>query len=63
MQAITTTYRGPTNTRGSRIIARCAAGRITFGYLHEHNIDRNHALAAAALRHKWAGPRSSIRRV
>lgn len=28
-QAITTKYHGPTNTRGARISARCAAGRIT----------------------------------
>lgn len=35
MQAIQTKYLGPTNTRGSRIKATCAAGSITIGYPHE----------------------------
>lgn len=32
MQAITTRYSGPTNTRGSRIIVRAAAGRMMVPY-------------------------------
>lgn len=37
MQAITTKYFGPTNTKGSRIKATCWAGSITIAYPHEVN--------------------------
>lgn len=49
MQAIRTRYYGPTNTRGSRIVAKCEAGSASVGYNHALNLDGNHAAAAAAL--------------
>lgn len=49
MQAIQTKYHGPTNTRGSRITAKCAAGSLTLGYDHSLNPDGNHKAAAEAL--------------
>ena len=59
MQAIVTKYIGPTNTKGSRIKATCAAGSITVGY---HNVDvdvdvapyeaERHQLVAAMLQRK-----------
>lgn len=52
MQAITTTYHGPTNTRGSRITARCDAGKIAVPYDCSRNIADNHEAAAAALLRK-----------
>ena len=57
MQAITTKYAGPTNTRGSRIIAKAAAGRVSVGYDHALNLEDNHAAAAQALAEKlgWVG--------
>lgn len=58
MQAITTKYVGPTNTRGSRIIAKAAAGSLSVGYDHGLNLDENHSAAAQALVKKlgWTGP-------
>ena len=50
MQAIQTKYFGPTNSRGSRIVATCAAKRISVGYLHELNVEQNHFHAAESLR-------------
>jgi hypothetical protein len=35
MQAIITTYKFATNTRGSRILARCTRGSISVSYDHE----------------------------
>lgn len=57
MQAIQTSYKGPTNTKGSRIIAKCAAGRIVMGYDHALNIEENHKYAAVLLTNKlgWTG--------
>ena len=57
MQAITTKYAGPTNSRGSRIIAKCAAGSNTVAYDYALNIDANHRAAALALVAKlgWTG--------
>jgi hypothetical protein len=57
MQAIKTAYLGPTNVRGSRIKASCAAGSITLHYDDSLNSDRNHAKAAEALIRKleWGG--------
>ena len=58
MQAITTKYHGPSNVRGSRIIARASAGSVTMGYRHELNLEENHIAAAELLREKmgWVGP-------
>jgi len=57
MQAIRTRYYGPTNTRGSRIVASCEAGRVSMGYNHALNIEGNHAAAARLLLAKfgWNG--------
>lgn len=57
LQAITTRYHGPTNFRGSRISARCAAGHISMAYQHRLGIEANHAEAAKMLadKLKWGG--------
>lgn len=60
MQAIQTKYFGPTNTKGSRIKATCAAGSITIGYPHEvEHGQPAHRKAAEALAAKlgWVGNR------
>lgn len=49
MQAIITTYHGPTNTRGSRIIAKCDAGCLTTSWDFGLDIRENHERAAEAL--------------
>lgn len=49
MQAIITKYLGPTNTKGSRIKATCAAGSITKGYDNALDSDENHRAVAEAL--------------
>ncbi len=49
MQAIETRYHGPTNNNGSRISARCDAGRIIVGWDHALDTAQNHAAAAKAL--------------
>ncbi len=57
MQAIRTRYHGPTNSRGSRIIAKCGAGSVTMPYNHALNLDGNHAAAARLMleRMGWTG--------
>ena len=45
-QAIVTKYHGPTNTRGSRISARCNARRIYVAWDYELDVDANHWAAA-----------------
>lgn len=49
MQAITTKYLSPTDTKGARIRAVCAAGSITVGYPYGLSGDAVHAYAAMAL--------------
>ena len=49
MQAIQTKFHGPTNTKGSRIIATAWAGRITLPYRHALNAVENHREAALTL--------------
>lgn len=58
MQAIVTKHLGPTNTRGSRVIARCEAGSLTVPWNWSFNITQNHRLAAQQLRDKlgWNDP-------
>lgn len=46
MLAITTTYRGPTDTRGSRILASCSGRRILVGYESALGVEENHLAAA-----------------
>ena len=57
MQAIQTKYLGPTNYRGSRFKAKCAAGSLTVSYDYSLNSADNHKAAAEALRVKlgWKG--------
>lgn len=57
VQAITTKYLGPTNTRGSRIKAVAAAGSVTIERDSSLGIEANHARAAEALANKfgWHG--------
>ena len=49
MQAINTKYIGPTNSRGSRIKATCAAGSITISYPYELSGQAANRKAAEAL--------------
>jgi hypothetical protein len=49
MQAIQTKYFGPTNNRGSRIKAFCAAGSITISYPYELSGQACHRAAADTL--------------
>ena len=46
--AIRTRYKGPTDTKGSRLIATDSEYRITVGYNHALNPIENHAAAAQA---------------
>jgi hypothetical protein len=57
MQAIMTTYKGPTDSKGARIIAKADAGRVTVAWDHSLGILENHTAAAAALAGKlgWTG--------
>ena len=58
MQAITTKYHGPSNTRGSRISATSASGiRIYIPYPHELSGEEVHRKAAERLCEKlqWKG--------
>jgi hypothetical protein len=48
-QAITTNYRGPTDSRGSRVIARCEAKRISVSWDQALDAGANHAAAALQL--------------
>lgn len=48
-QAIITKYLGPTNNRGSRIKATCAAKSVTVGYKSELSSSENHRQAAQKL--------------
>lgn len=49
MQAIHTKYLGPTNSRGARIKATCAAGSVTVDYPHELSGQACHRAAADVL--------------
>lgn len=51
-QAIETKYRGPTNTKGSRILAKASAGAVIVPYDHGLDLPQNHYAAAIALRDK-----------
>lgn len=53
MQTISTKYVGPSNTKGSRIIATSASGhRLTISYDSSLSSEDAHAKAAKALRDK-----------
>lgn len=58
MKAIVTQYKGPTNTRGSRIVASAeGVGFIVSPYDDRLDSDGNHEAAARKLcsRQKWKG--------
>jgi hypothetical protein len=57
MQAIQTRYIGPTNYRGSRVVAWCEAGKLIHQWDHSLNVDQNHREAARKLADKlgWIG--------
>jgi hypothetical protein len=59
MQAILVKFLCPTNTKGSRYKATCAAGSLTLGSDHRLNPSDNARKAAEALRDKlgWNTPR------
>jgi hypothetical protein len=58
-RAIRTRFVGPTNTRGSRVIADAGdrASRVVLDWDHALNTDENHAAAAVAVTEKmgWNG--------
>ncbi len=49
---ITTKYSGPTDTRGSKIVARGFGRQLTIAYNNALNSDENHKLAAEKLMDK-----------
>ena len=59
MQAITTKYVGPTDTKGARIKATTSESgdSVTVNYDHARNTDENHLFAANKLKEKlmWRG--------
>jgi hypothetical protein len=61
MKAIRTRYAGPTNTRGSRIIASDSDGnRAVMSYQHQYNSDELHRMAAQKLMDKMGWPNEII---
>jgi len=56
-QAIVTKFLSPTNTKGTRIKATCAAGSLTLNWEYEESSEENHRLAAQKLRDRlgWSG--------
>ena len=50
MQAILTRFLSPTNFRNARIVAICAAKRVTVPYDHALTCEENQRAAAQALR-------------
>ena len=57
MQAIQTTYKAPTNTRGSYVLAKCDAGKIHYPWDYAADVTENHNAACEALARKlgWTG--------
>lgn len=49
MQAIETKFLGPTNTKGSRIKAKCWLTSVTVSWDHSLNVEENHFAAIEAL--------------
>ena len=61
MKAIRTRYVGPTNTRGSRIIATDGDGnKVSIGYPHQLSSDNAHQLAAQSLMDKMKWPNKIV---
>lgn len=57
MQAITTKFFGPTNSRSACVIAKAQAGKLTHSWDYSLGVTENHAAAARALAAKlnWSG--------
>ena len=57
-QAIKTRYIGPTNSRGSRVVAECDAGKVTVSWDYALGVSDNHQAACRALMDKfgWTQP-------
>ena len=57
MQAIVTKYLSPTNHRGTRIKATCAAGTFTADWAYSVGVEENHRLAAEYAQQElgWTG--------
>jgi hypothetical protein len=49
VQVITTKIKPATNTKGTRMVAQCAAGKFAGPYDHALSADANHKLAATLL--------------
>ena len=49
MQTITTTYKGPTNAKGSRVMAKSWLKNKAVSWNHALNTEENHKAAAQAL--------------
>ena len=49
MQTITTTYKGPTNAKGSRVMVKSWLKNKAFSWNHALNTEDNHKAAAQAL--------------
>lgn len=56
MQVITTKHLAPTDTKGSRFKATCAAGSVTIGHEYAYGHEQNHIDAARALCDKLGWP-------
>lgn len=52
MQAIKTQFYGPTNSRGARMRAGCAAGFLFVPYQYDLDLTGNHRFACEKLRDK-----------
>lgn len=53
LQAITTKYLAPTNTRGGRVKATAAVGSVTIPWDHAIDTVANHHAAAYELARRW----------
>lgn len=60
MQAIETKYYGPTNTRESKIVAKCLRGQLSVSYDHALDTSGNHLAACEALCAKFAREDATI---
>lgn len=59
MQTITTEYKGPTNTKGARILVRSWLKNKTVSWDHALNSEENHKAAAYALIDEINGKRAN----
>ena len=57
MQAIRTRYYGPSDTRGTRITAKCEGGSLTIPRNYSLDVEQDHARAAQKLAERlgWDG--------